>query len=238
MSPSAAQNRAVSPSAAQDRAAIAGVVLAGGRSARMGGRDKALLPLAGRPLIAHVLARAAPQVAALLINANGDGTRLGGFGHPVALDVVAGHAGPLAGILTAMIWAGHAVPAARFVASVPTDTPFLPTDLVARLAGALIAGQADIALAASRGRTHPVCGLWPLALAGDLDRAVRKDGVRKIEAWTARFCVAVVPFATAAGAADAETGDDDTGDPFFNINAPTDLARAEARLEGGDAGRS
>ncbi len=189
---------------------IAGVLLAGGKARRMGGGDKCLRKLAGQPLLAHAIARARPQVAALAINANGEAARFAAFGLPVIADSIADHAGPLAGVLAGMDWAAAR---ASHVASFATDAPFLPSDLVARLAAA-IADGADIACAASGARAQPVFALWPVALAEELRRAMLDEGVRKVDVWTARYRLAEVAFEA------------DGHDPFFNINAPDDLARA------------
>ncbi len=200
---------------------VAGVLLAGGRATRMGGGDKSLHGLAGRPILAHVIERVRPQVSVLLLNANGDPARFQGFGLPVEGDVIEGFAGPLAGILTGLEWAGAHVPDCRWVASFPTDAPFLPRDLVRRMVASVGAEDAHIGCAASGGRTHPVVGLWPVGLAGDLRRAMTEDGMRKIDRWTAGYRVAYVEYAAAPV------------DPFFNVNRPGDLERAE-RLLGAD----
>ena len=192
---------------------LAGIVLAGGQSRRMGGGDKCLRPLAGRPILAHIIERARPQVAALALNANGDAARFAGFGLPVVADSVADFPGPLAGILAGLDWAAR-LPNATHVASFAGDAPFLPRDLVARLAAALAQGY-DLACAASAGRAHPVFGLWPLALREELRRALAVEGIRKVDRWTARFRLATVEFAATPF------------DPFFNANEPDDLAEAE-----------
>ena len=199
-----------------DRPKIAGVVLAGGLSRRMGGGDKALRPLAGKPMLAHVLDRAAPQVGAMVLNANGDSSRFAAFGLPCVADSVPGFAGPLAGILAGLDWAAAHAPDAEFVASFPSDAPFLPRDMVRRLYDAR--DGAVIAIASSAGRTHPVCGLWRVALRDDLRRALIDANIRKVETWIARHKSVAVDFAV------------DPIDPFFNANAPEDLARAEALL--------
>jgi molybdopterin-guanine dinucleotide biosynthesis protein A len=194
---------------------IAGIVLAGGQSRRMGGGDKCLNLLAGRPILAHIIACAGPQVAALALNANGDPARFGSFGLPVVADSVADFAGPLAGVLAGLDWASAALAQCSHVASFAGDAPFLPRDLVARLEAALADGRHDLACAASDGRAHPVFGLWPVALRHDLRRALEQEAIRKVDAWTARYRLAVVEFAAVPI------------DPFFNANRPEDLAEAE-----------
>lgn len=193
--------------------AIPAVILAGGLARRMGGGDKCLLPLGGRPILAHVIARIRPQVSALALNANGDAMRFADFGLEVVADDAADFAGPLAGILAALDWARRSQSAAAVVMTVPADTPFLPRDLVERLAKA-----GAPALAASAGRLHPVVGLWPLSAAPQLRKALRDEGLRKVEDWTGRLRPIVVDFAT------------EPADPFFNLNTPTDLKRSEALL--------
>ena len=200
-------------------APVAGVLLAGGRARRMGGGDKALLTLGGETLLARVVARARPQVRALALNANGDPARFAAYGLPVVADVVAGYAGPLAGVLTGLEWAAEHAPDCPWVASFATDAPFLPEDLVARLVAAVEREGADMACAASGGRAHPVFGLWPVRLAAELRRALIDEDMRKIDAWTARYRLAVAEFAC------------QPVDPFFNANRPADLAEAEALLD-------
>jgi molybdopterin-guanine dinucleotide biosynthesis protein A len=196
---------------------IAGVVLAGGLSRRMGGGDKALRPLAGKTMIHRVVERLAPQVAETAINANGDPARFSSLGLPVFEDTVGYHSGPLAGILSAMRWAGmlgyaHVVTAA-------SDTPFFPPDLVDRLAGA--ASTADtIVMATSDGNRHPVFALWPVALAGDLADWLADTDTLKVMSWAKRHDLTFCDFAI------GENG----LDPFFNANTPEDFAQAEAFL--------
>jgi molybdopterin-guanine dinucleotide biosynthesis protein A len=197
---------------------IAGVLLAGGLSRRMGGGDKSLKSVGGATILARVVARARPQVEALCLNANGDPARFAEFGLPVVGDSVEGFAGPLAGVLAGLDWAAGAVPGATHVASFATDAPFLPRDLVARLARALEEERAEMACAASGGREHPVFGLWPLRLRDELRRALAAEGLRKVDAWTGRYRRAVARW------------EDRPVDPFFNANEPDDLARAERLL--------
>lgn len=198
---------------------IVGVLLAGGQARRMGGVEKHLLSLQGRPLLAHAIERARPQVTSLLLNAADDPDRLSGFCLPVACDVIKGYAGPLAGILTGMEWTLKNAPQCRWIATFATDTPFFPTDLVRRLWTAVEKEESDLARATSAGWPQPVFGLWPVALAQDLRRTLTEEGVHKIAAWTARYRTADVPFPTKPI------------DPFFNINQPQDLTRLEALLE-------
>ena len=195
-----------------------GVILAGGLARRMGGGDKALRPLGGVPLLDRVIVRAAPQVAGLCLNANGDPSRFAPWTLPVVPDDVPGAPGPLAGILAALDWAAATRPEIELVASFPCDAPFIPRDLVARLAAARRGERAEIAVAASGGRTHPVVALWPVALRGELRRALVEEGIRKVERWMARHPTAVVEFAC------------DPADPFLNGNTPEDLAEAERLL--------
>ena len=194
---------------------IAGVVLAGGLSRRMGGGDKCLRPLRGQPILAHIIERARDQVASLAINANGDPARFAAFGLPVIADGVAGFAGPLAGVLAGLDWAAENIPGCTVVASFAGDAPFFPRDLVARLTAALPGDGLGLACASSGGRAHPVFGLWPIALRDELRQAMVEEGVRKVDLWTARHRLAVVEFSTTPF------------DPFFNANRPDDLSEAE-----------
>lgn len=203
------------PSGARD--GIAAILLAGGLSRRMGGGDKCLREIGGQSLLAHIIARIRPQVAALALNANGDIGRFAAFGLPVVTDPVAGFPGPLAGILAGLRWAAAAAPACRWVLSLPTDTPFLPLDLAARLYSA-VAGGAELAACLSGGRRHPAIALWPVSLADALEAALIKEDLRKIEVFTGRYDRALVEW---------EIG---RYDPFFNANGPDDLVQAERLL--------
>ena len=199
---------------------VAGVLLAGGLSRRMGGGDKALRFLAGRPVLVHVIERVRPQVTTLALNANGDPARFAEYGLPVVPDSIEGFAGPLAGVLAGLDWAAKAVPECGWLLSAPTDAPFLPADLAAALLLAAKAG-ADLAVAASGGRAHPVAALWPVSLRHPL-RAALESGVRKVEDFTGDYRVATVEFPT------------EPIDPFFNLNRPEDLAEAERIIRTGD----
>ncbi len=192
------------------------VILGGGQSSRMGGGDKVLLDLNGQPLIAHVIARLAPQAGPLAISANGDPARFAGFGLPVLPDSVPEFPGPLAGILAAMDWA--AALGASAVLTAAGDTPFPPQDLAAHLQAA--AGPTGLALAADHDpagapRLHPTFGLWPVGLCADLRNALAA-GERRVRRWAARHQPGTAVF--------------DGAEPFFNINTPDDLARAAATL--------
>ena len=200
--------------------AVTGVILAGGQSRRMGGGDKGLLDLTGRPMLAHVIERLAPQVGCMVVNANGDPERFATFGLPVVADTVAGFAGPLAGVLAGMHWSRGNAPNARWIATAAADAPLLPADLVGRCLEALRDQAAAIALAQSAGGVHPVIGLWPVALADDLE-AQLAAGVRKVLHWTNRHGTVEVPFGPVhVGGADL--------DPFFNANTPQELDRLRA----------
>ncbi|MCS6779206.1 MAG: molybdenum cofactor guanylyltransferase MobA [Geminicoccaceae bacterium] len=200
---------------------VLGVILAGGLARRMGGGDKALLPLGAGTLLDAVIERARPQVRALLLNANGDPARFRHFGLEVVADPVPGFPGPLAGVLAGMEAAARRDPPLPWVASLAADTPFFPIDLVGRLLAAVEREGAELACAASGGRTHPVFGLWPTRLAVELRRALVEEGLRKIDAWTARYRLAVVDWPA------------DPFDPFFNVNTPEELQEAARLLAGG-----
>ena len=190
---------------------ICGVILAGGQARRMGGVDKALVPLAGEPLLSHVIARLDPQVAALALSANGGPARFAPYGLPVLPDT-ASH-GPLSGILSALIWG--AAQGATAVVSAPVDGPFLPPDLVPRLC--LAAETTGLALAASNGHLHPTFGLWPVTLAPALAAFLASGAKTRVR-----------DFATAHGAAIANFPDDLA---FANANTPDDIARFAALLD-------
>lgn len=198
---------------------VAGLLLAGGLARRMGGGDKSLRPLAGRPLLEHVINRLRPQVDALVLNANGDPARFAGFGLPVVSDSIPDFAGPLAGILAGLDWAAENRPDCKFVVSVATDAPFLPDGLVSRLLDEMRAAGADLSCAASGGQPHPVIGLWPVRLREELREALVEEGIRKVDRWTARYRMATVSFP------------DRPVDPFFNANRPEDLDQAEMLLD-------
>ncbi len=202
---------------------VIGVLLAGGQSRRMGGGDKSLRMLAGKSILTRIVERVRPQVAGMIINANGDPARFADFALPVVPDPIGGFAGPLVGVLAGLRWleaSGNG--SIQEIVTVPTDAPFLPRDLVKNLLGTRANKPDRIVLAASGGRTHPVCGLWPVCLADDLEAALAA-GTRKVLDWTDRHDTAITSFAML----------DDDGeeiDPFFNINRQEELAEAEELL--------
>ena len=184
---------------------VSGIVLAGGLGRRMGGVDKGLQPLHGKPMIEHVLARFAPQVDEIVINANQNHDRYAAFGHRVVPDRVGGYAGPLAGL-----HAGLAAVSRPLAVTVPCDSPFLPADLVERLQRAL--GANDLAVAKTGDQPHPVFALVQRSVAANLE-AFLAGGGRKIDAWYASLRVIEVSF-------------DDEADAFRNINTLEELGRA------------
>ena len=198
------------------RALVSGIVLAGGQGRRMGGVDKGLVMLAGKPMVAHVLERFVPQVAALAINANQNLDRYAAFGHPVVPDAVGGFAGPLAGLHAGLANAPHPL-----VATVPCDSPFLPRDLVARLSTALAAHDAQLAVAKTFDQPHPVFCLVRRDVLPHL-AAFLDGGGRKIDAWYATLRVVEVAF-------------DDEADAFRNINTADELAAAAPPKDAGTA---
>lgn len=191
-----------------------GVLLAGGLARRMGGGDKALIEVAGRPLLDHVIRRLGPQVDRLLLNVNGDPSRFAAWRLAHAPDPIPGHPGPLAGVLAGL--EHFAAQGIAWIVTVAADTPFIPTNLVERLHA--VRGPHPIAVACSGGRTQPTVALYATALAADLRDALLA-GERKIDRWTARHGQALAAWM------------DWPVDPFFNVNTPEDVQRAEAMAE-------
>jgi molybdopterin-guanine dinucleotide biosynthesis protein A len=197
-----------------------GLILAGGQSTRMGGGDKPLMPLGGRPMLERVIERLRPQVEKLVLSANGNDGRFADFGLPVVADRLG--EGPLAGLLEGMRWSEKHLPDARFIVSVAADTPFFPIDLVERLSEGCGRDENTVALAASTAGTHPVFGLWPVKLADGLERYLRSGANPKVLTFADRFMRLNVPFD------DIVLPNGETVDPFFNVNTPEEAARAEA----------
>ncbi|MCG7391940.1 molybdenum cofactor guanylyltransferase MobA [Microvirga sp. ACRRW] len=199
--------------------ATLGVILAGGLARRMGGGDKPLLRLGSQSLLAHVAQRLAPQCESLILNANGDPSRFAMWDMPVVQDSVAGHPGPLAGILSALDWAASEKPSIAWVLSVPGDTPFIPLDLVMRLHEAREKARARLACAESGAHRHFTTGLWPVDLRHDMRRALTSGDIHRVEDWMSSH-----GFTTAAWPTEPF-------DPFFNINTPDELIAAQAIAE-------
>jgi molybdenum cofactor guanylyltransferase len=200
-----------------------GVLLAGGLARRMGGGDKPMRQIGGRTILERVIARLMPQCDGLILNANGDPARFAAFGLPLLADTIENFPGPLAGILTALDWAAVHRPDVSWILSAAGDCPFLPRDLVARLHSARAAENAELAVAASDGQSHPVIGLWNVDLREQLRHALVVEGVRGVGRWTERYRLATVEWPV------------ETLDPFFNANTMDDIAVAEqlAALDGG-----
>lgn len=206
-----------------------GVILAGGLATRMGGGDKCLLPLGDGTILDQVIARLAPQVSGLALNANGDPTRFDGLGLPVMPDTLRDFPGPLAGVLAGLDWAANQ--GADTIVTVAGDTPFFPETLVLHLSDTAegmthplvlaatprAEGEATKSMSRSGLIRHPTFGLWPVALRDDL-RAALQDGLRKVVLWTEKHGGREAVFT-------------DPGDPFFNVNTPEELAQAQSMME-------
>src|SRR5438105_5311744 len=219
---SARAKRAMSDAAPTGALEIPGVLLAGGLARRMGGGDKPMRTIGGRTILERAVARLNPQCDGLILNANGDPARFAAFGLPVIADGVADFPGPLAGILAALDWAAANRPEVELILSAAADCPFLPRDLVSRLYQALAEQNAQLAVAASDGQSHPVIGLWSVALREELRHSLVVEDIAKIDRWTARYRLATVTWPATPL------------DPFFNANTVDDIAEAErlAELDG------
>lgn len=202
----------------------AGVILAGGQSRRMGGGDKGLLPLAGQPMLAHVITRLRPQIEMLALNANGDPRRFSDFNLPVIADPIEGFAGPLSGVLAGMHWAAREHPDISHIITAAGDTPFFPENLVDHLISAARNNAHCVVLAGSDGHRHPVFGLWPIAFRNDLETWMAETDTYKVLAWVQRHENAVAEFPLH----DMKSG---RVDPFFNVNTREDLNVAETYLQ-------
>jgi molybdopterin-guanine dinucleotide biosynthesis protein A len=206
----------------EKKQSIVGVVLAGGRSRRMGGQAKGLMPLGGKPMMAHVIDALLPQVGRCIINANDGAEDFAQFHLPLVADLSEARDGPLAGLLASMVWAGEHAPAARWIVTAPCDTPFIPADYVERLCEAAEPSGAPVSIAASAMGEHYACGLFSLALVDDLAAWLARDE-RRVRRWLANHRPAVARF-------------DHAGiDPFFNANTPEEFAMAEMMLKGAQA---
>ena len=183
---------------------VSAIVLAGGQGRRMGGVDKGLQLLRGKPMIEWVLARLEPQVTEIIVNANQNLETYAKYGHRVVPDEIAGFAGPLAGLHAGLKAATHPL-----VVTVPCDSPFLPPDLVSRLEKSL--GEKDLAVAKTGDQPHPVFALMKRQVRESLEAFLAAGG-RKIDAWYAALKVVEVSF-------------DDEADAFRNINTLDELRR-------------
>lgn len=199
----------------------AGILLAGGRSRRMGGGDKPFVCVGGISLLARAIAALRPQCDAMLICAGGNPARFSSYGLPVVGDAVPDFAGPLSGILAGLDFIADYLPEVRFAVSIATDTPFFPADLVARLHRARLDQGADIACARSGEQTHFVIALWPVSIRADLRHALIDEDLHKIETFQERYSVAYAVWPTTPF------------DPFLNVNDANDLAAAEKLVDEG-----
>ncbi|MGH8490962.1 MAG: molybdenum cofactor guanylyltransferase MobA [Gammaproteobacteria bacterium] len=197
----------------ETRTQITGLILAGGRAQRMGGQDKGLLPLAGQPLVAHVIAALAPQVCDIIINANRNAEAYSSQGYRVFADAVGGYCGPLAGIES-----GLGLAATPYLLCVPCDSPFLHVALGQRLYAALTEADAEIAVAHDGEWMQPVFALFTRGLRSPLSRFLASGG-RKIDRWYAQHRLAIADFS-------------DTPEAFVNLNTPEELAAAEDTMAG------
>ena len=194
----------------RDPVRLTGLILAGGQGRRMGGVDKGLQLLRGRPMVEWVLERLKPQVTEVVISANQHQADYARYGCRVVSDEIGGFAGPLAGL-----HAGLKVNVHPFLVTVPCDSPFLPRDLVSRLHAALVANHADLAVAKTGDQPHPVFALVRESLSAHL-AGFLEGGGRKIDAWYAALKVVEVPF-------------DDEAEAFSNINTRDELTEFEKR---------
>jgi len=204
-------------SASEAKVGITGLILAGGRGSRMGDVDKGLQPFKGKPMVAHVIERLAPQVNTIVINANRNLETYATFNAVVVPDAIDGFAGPLAGLHVGMQYA-----TTPLIATAPCDSPFLPLDLVARLHAALVANHSDLAVAKTGDQAHPVFCLTHTKLEPHL-RVFLESGQRKIDKWYASLSVVEVLF-------DGGNDSNNNADAFANINTRQELLDLEQRL--------
>lgn len=192
------------------------LILAGGQSRRMGGGDKFLEKIGTKTLLEHIVERIEPQVGPILLNSN---IAIEDAGFPVIADVVTGHLGPLAGILTGLEYFREKGCAATHMLSLPSDAPFIPCDLVEKLTDGLADSPTSIAMAYSKGRVHPVVALWPFTIAKALRDALVNEDLRKILVFAERYDLRHVQWT------------DERQDPFYNVNRPEDLEYARSIAE-------
>lgn len=200
---------------------LLGVILAGGLSRRMEGPEKSLLELNGKTLVCHVADNLKHQTNNVILNANGDATRFSDLGLEVQKDTVEGFAGPLAGVLASMRWA-EKNSTAQHVITVAADTPFFPENYVAQMLIEAVKEKAEIALASSNERRHPVFGLWPIKLADELEHFLVDENNRKVMLFVERYANCQVEFKKLKNDVD----------PFFNVNTPDDMKKAKEIMLG------
>lgn len=200
-----------------DRVGMA-VILAGGEARRLGGQDKARVLLNEKPLIRHVMDALSPQAAQITVSCHDAPERFADLDVPVISDEFSERIGPIGGILSAMDWASTHAPDTEFILTVPTDTPFLPRDLVRRLKFARDMADLNMACACSGDQIHPVIALWPVAVRHVLRRSLERSPERNVRNWTRRIGCAYAIWLS------------DEADPFFNINTPEDLIEAQNRI--------
>jgi molybdenum cofactor guanylyltransferase len=202
---------------------VVGLLLAGGKSSRMGGGDKCLRVLAGKPILACIIDRLKSQVSEIVINANGDASRFAAYGLTVVADSIVGFVGPLAGVHAGLQWVKANRPDTTHVVTIATDTPFFPLDLVSRFC---LEARDDSTLLVARSDegVHPVIGLWPVTLAPAIEDFLKREK-RKVG-----------QFADEQRAFQMYFPNVEIGamliDPFFNINEPEELARANTLMKG------
>ena len=184
----------------------------------MGGGHKCLLSLDNSTLLQHVIKRALPQVDRLILNINEDTNLFDAVNLPLVKDSINGFAGPLAGVLAGMEWSLENSPESKWIVTFASDTPFFPVDLVKKFLSVVDKTGAELVCASSKGRSHPVFGLWPVSLWEHLQKAIMKEDMRRIDTWTSRYNLQTVDFVA---------GD---RDPFFNVNRPEDLDEARKLL--------
>ena len=195
------------------------VILAGGKGRRMGGKDKALIPLLDRPLLSYVLESISGHVAPIALNINTNLDKFSEFGYEIIEDPIKGHLGPLAGILASLNWARQLNQ--KWVMTLPCDTPFLPKNIVKEMIKLKNKElDVDLVVAQSKGYNHPVIALWKSDLNLKLEKALN-EGIRKIDIFTSSLKVAYVDF---------DKINNDNFDPFTNLNSPLDLIKAQQIL--------
>jgi len=200
---------------------LLGVVLAGGLSRRMEGPEKSLLNLGNKTLVSHVADRLRQQTSKVILNANGDTSRFSKLGLEIQSDTVEGFVGPLAGVLAGMRWA-KANSKATHLITAAADTPFFPNDYISQMQKEVQSKNAEIALASSNDRHHPTFGLWPINLADALENFLVEEGNRKVMLFVERYRYCQVNFKNLKNDID----------PFFNVNTPDDMTKAEQFLVG------